>query len=286
MDTKSQIEIRLLAETDIAAAMRLTELERWNQTERDWHRLLKLGPDGCFAAWLDGRLVGTVTTTTYGRELAWIGMVLVAPEYRRHGIATQLMSAGIDYLRSAGIATVKLDATPSGRPIYEALGFVSEGLIERWETVAPIRPLKGCRSLDAAMRRQMYELDRRAFGANRASLLDLLIADSWVAPLAVTTSDGQLKGYALARRGTAAVYVGPVIAQDEATSVTLLDGMLGQLEGKKIYLDFHAGCETTSDALRALGLVRQRKLIRMRYGRGSEAVTSPLVLAIAGPEIG
>src|SRR5882762_9850694 len=173
MDTRSQIEIQLLAETDIAAAMRLTELERWNQTERDWRRLLKLEPDGCFAAWLDGRLVATVTTTTYGRELAWIGMLLVALEYRRHGIATQLMSAAMEYLRAAGIATVKLDATPAGRPVYEAMGFVSEGLIERWETVAQIRPARGCRSLDAAMRAQMHALDRRAFGADRASLLDL-----------------------------------------------------------------------------------------------------------------
>src|SRR5689334_22523272 len=106
--------IRLLDERDIPAAMRLKELARWNQTESDWRRLLQLEPRGCFGATLDGRLVGTTTAITYGDELAWIGMVLVDPEYRRRRIATRLMQAALDYL-SGRVALVKLDATPDGR---------------------------------------------------------------------------------------------------------------------------------------------------------------------------
>jgi hypothetical protein len=83
MRDDDRIEVRPLGEGGLAAAMRLKELARWNQTEADWRRLLRLEPRGCFAAWLDGRIVATTTTTTYGRELAWIGMVLVDPEYRR-----------------------------------------------------------------------------------------------------------------------------------------------------------------------------------------------------------
>ncbi|HZN10525.1 MAG TPA: GNAT family N-acetyltransferase, partial [Blastocatellia bacterium] len=111
MSTDQTIEIRPLAERDIEAAMRLKELAGWNQTEADWRRLLGLAPGGCFAAWADGRLVATTTTTAYGQELAWIGMVLVDPEYRRRGIATALMRAALDHLQGAGVATIKLDAT-------------------------------------------------------------------------------------------------------------------------------------------------------------------------------
>src|ERR1041385_2237710 len=102
------IEIRLLFESDIPAAMRLKEAAGWNQTEDDWHRLLLLEPNGCFGAGKDGALVGTTTTTTYGSELAWIGMVLVDPEYRRHGIAARLMSVALDYL-DGKVETIKLD---------------------------------------------------------------------------------------------------------------------------------------------------------------------------------
>src|SRR5687768_12575174 len=103
-----KLEIRQLTENDLAAAMRLKELAHWNQTESDWRRLLRLEPSGCFAGLLNGRIIASLTTTTYGKELAWIGMVIVDPEYRRQGIATQLMRAGLDYLKEQGIATVKL----------------------------------------------------------------------------------------------------------------------------------------------------------------------------------
>ena len=74
--------------------MKLKEAAGWNQTEADWRRLIKLEPNGCFAAIENDRLVGTTTTTTYGDELAWIGMVLVDPQHRRRGIATQVNRDG------------------------------------------------------------------------------------------------------------------------------------------------------------------------------------------------
>ena len=37
-------------------------------------------------------------------------MVLVDPQHRRQGIATQLMNVALDYLKTR-VATVKLDAT-------------------------------------------------------------------------------------------------------------------------------------------------------------------------------
>src|SRR6185436_6961512 len=113
-------------ESDIPAALRLKELAHWNQTENDWLRLLRLEPSGCFCATIDGEVVATTTTTTYGHELAWIGMVLVDPTCRQMGIATRLMQVAMEYLSKAGIMTIKLDATPAGRGVYEKLGFKEE----------------------------------------------------------------------------------------------------------------------------------------------------------------
>src|SRR5689334_13481661 len=96
--TKDGLEIRRLSQGDIPAAMRLKELAGWNQSDRDWQRLIELEPEGCFAAWVGDHMVATTTTTTYGQALAWVGMVLVAPEYRRLGIATSLMRQALGYL--------------------------------------------------------------------------------------------------------------------------------------------------------------------------------------------
>lgn len=287
MRRDEQIEIRLLAAEDIPAAMRLKNLARWNQTEDDWRRLLALEPRGCFAATLGGRVVGTTTTTRYGRDLAWVGMVLVDPDHRRQGIATRLMRAALDYLRGEKVATVKLDATPDGRSVYENLGFEFELLIERWSGVVRGAATSAARTtLQSASLPAVFALDRHAFGADRSELLELLVRDACLAPLTIGGPGGQLKGYTLARRGTAATYVGPVVATDAASAAALVDGVIDQLAGAEVYVDVNTTFETGARALAARGFVKQRDLIRMRCGAKSDAGTSASVFAIAGPEVG
>jgi predicted N-acetyltransferase YhbS len=280
-----QIEVRLLRESDIPAALRLKELAQWNQTENDWLRLLHLEPNGCFCATIDGDVVATTTTTTYRHELAWIGMVLVDPKRRQLGIATKLMNVAIEYLSKAGVTTVKLDATPAGRSLYENLGFKDESLIERWEGIAGTRAVT-CSTLDTAARGEALVLDRHAFGAERSKLIEMLIEDCYVTPLVATAADGQLTGYALARQGSAAVYVGPLLATDTGAATTLLDGLLTQMSGQRVYIDMNTGFEGGRKILTERGMVKQRDLIRMSYGKESKAGSSPSIFAIAGPEIG
>lgn len=282
----ARVEIRSLTERDLPAAMRLKELARWNQTEKDWRRLLRLEPQGCFVACRDNRVVATITTITYGPVLAWIGMVIVDPEFRRRGIAAGLMRTALDYLQRTGIATVKLDATPDGRFVYEGLGFCSELLIERWEGVARSVEKRKCASLDEETWPEVLALDGLAFGADRSRLLDSLVKDSCAQPLILSAPDGRLRGYALARAGSAASYLGPLVAIDKQAFEALLDGMLGQLPGQEVYMDFNTGSVADTEALVKRGFTKQRDLVRMRYGQENLAGTSAFVCAIAGPEVG
>jgi GNAT superfamily N-acetyltransferase len=139
------IAIRVLRETDLASAFDLERRERWNQTTADWQRLLRLDPRGAFAA-LDGeRLVGTVTTITYGRALAWIGMMLVAEAFRGRRIGNRLMRAALGYCTARGVATVKLDATPAGRPYTRA--WASSRKTRSRGGVGPLRVTAGPRRI-------------------------------------------------------------------------------------------------------------------------------------------
>ncbi|MGI9168506.1 MAG: GNAT family N-acetyltransferase [Pyrinomonadaceae bacterium] len=285
MQNAGQIEIRLLREADIPAALQLKELARWNQTESDWRRLLRLEPSGCFCATVQGRVVGTTTTTTYGRDLAWIGMVLVDPDYRRLGIATRIMHVALDYLTEAGVLTVKLDATPDGRPVYEKLGFKVESLVERWTGVAE-GLASDCRAIGLSAIDEALVFDRRAFIADRSQLIEMLVEDVYVPPLVTRSRNDRLTGYALTRRGTAAAYIGPLVATTPDAATSLVDGMCNQLAGQRLYIDLNTDFETGREVLTARGFVKQRDLIRMCYGETSEAGTSPSIFAIAGPEYG
>ncbi len=90
---------------DVDAAMQLVAAAGWNQTPADWRRVIAYQPPGCFKAVLDGRLVGTVTSTSYGQRLAWIGMMLVDPSMRRQGIGRSLMQRVVAWLESQPVET-------------------------------------------------------------------------------------------------------------------------------------------------------------------------------------
>jgi predicted N-acetyltransferase YhbS len=111
--------LRRMTEADLPGADELRRLAGWNQTAEEWRRSLSLEPEGCFVALQDGKVAGTVTTITYGRALAWIGMMLVHPDHRGRGIGTGLMQQALKYLQDRGVKCIKLDATPAGQPLYE-----------------------------------------------------------------------------------------------------------------------------------------------------------------------
>ena len=264
--------------------MRLKEAAGWNQTEDDWRRLLSLEPDGCFCVIKDGVLVGTTTTTRYGKDLAWIGMVLVAPEHRRQGIAAQLMNVALDYL-SGKVGTIKLDATAAGKPVYEKFGFQVESVVERWIGTAKASHTETPRVFDRDAVHDLLALDRVAFNADRSKLLERLIGAASVRPVLLRAADGTLSGYALARQGTKADYVGPAVTTDPRQVESLLDQALSLLPGRRVYIDFNTESGAGTNLLSDRGFVKERDFIRMVKG-GPGKKTSPLVIAIAGPEIG
>jgi GNAT superfamily N-acetyltransferase len=245
---------------------------------------LALEPNGCFAAVKGGRLIGTTTTTTYGNELAWIGMVLVDPKEQRQGIATRLLNVALDYLNGKA-ATVKLDATAQGQPVYQRLGFEVESVLERWSGTSNARNARSSKVWDEDGIHEVLALDHLAFATDRSKLLKKLIDDPCVPPVLLRATDGTLSGYALARRGTNADYVGPVVAKSSQDIQPLLDEVLSKLPERRVYIDLNTECSASTTLLADRGFVKERDLVRMVKG-GPGSKTSPLVVAIAGPEIG
>lgn len=54
---------------------------------------------------------------------AWIQNMYVVPEFRRRGIAREIMRTLINWCRAQGFHSVNLHASADGRRLYEELGF-------------------------------------------------------------------------------------------------------------------------------------------------------------------
>ena len=61
---------------------------------------------------------------------------MVHPDHRGGGIGRRLMEQALEHLSGRRVVSMKLDATPAGKPLYEKLGFITELVIQRWEGVA------------------------------------------------------------------------------------------------------------------------------------------------------
>src|SRR5262249_54204927 len=124
--------IRVLTPADVPRTLEFSSLAGWNQTAADWTLLLSLAPETCFGIEVENTLAATATLFCYGIALGWVGMVLTHPDFRRRGLATQLLRHLLTIADKRAIRTVKLDATEMGEPLYSSLGFVPEQRVERW----------------------------------------------------------------------------------------------------------------------------------------------------------
>jgi GNAT superfamily N-acetyltransferase len=231
----------------------------WNQTPEDWRRILRLEPAGAFGIECDGRIATTATTLCYGRELAWIGMVLTHRDYQRRGFARQLMEASLDYAAARGVACVKLDATDMGRPLYASLGFVDEQPIERWvREPAPAISTMPAWTFD-------FELDREAFGCDRRPFIESL-------------------GCGFERAGTRARYFGPLVSRDATAAERVIRQAITSHDGAWFW-DLLPAHPHAARIAASLGFTPVRKLMRMV--RGADISTNDsLVYAIGGFEAG
>ena len=126
--------------SDIPAGLRLCRAAGWNQLESDWRCFLELNQEGCCVveanqAGSDNGVAGTVATLRFEKKFSWVSMVLVDPAMRHRGIGSLLLRAALRLLED--METVRLDATPAGKMVYDKFGFVDEYCLTRMKALHP-----------------------------------------------------------------------------------------------------------------------------------------------------
>jgi GNAT superfamily N-acetyltransferase len=270
------IDIQQLRSDYIDDGLGLCRIAGWNQIRADWERLLELNPTGCYAAESEGRIIGTVTSTHFGKSLAWIGMMLVHPDFRRRGIASQFIQSCLKHLEQAGIPCARLDATPTGARVYEKLGFVPEWEIRRWQREPRSDDLQPAVNL-SSLTSDHLTLDYLAFGADRTELLNRLRSDSHLVRAKAA--------YGMLRSGHLADYLGPVVAASVDQAAFVIE-QLCEVTNRKIFWDVPVPNAAAVSLARSLGFKPCRDLLRMRKGDCANPADVQLQFAIAGPSTG
>ena len=268
----------------IAGCFALSKAAKWNQNEADWRLMLDIG-HGWGLSLADGTLIASTLVLPYG-AFAWISMVLVHPEHRRHGHATRLLRVALADLRDRGLTPI-LDATPAGREVYRQEGFRDTWTFKRYQktgtdhvlnsgTEPELPPAATDRSSGSVPE---FRLDRKAFGADRSRLLRALAARLPQAALS------RPNGFVLGREGREANQIGPLVARDEETAMALLQSALAAVPAP-VYVDAVDHAPRMQEWLQEQGFDFQRPFTRMVHGGERAPGNEKLVYLVAGPELG
>src|SRR5262249_51166260 len=139
-------------------------------------------------------------------------------------------------------STIKLDATPEGRPLYEKMGFVAEYEIERWTLRRTITDAdiidrhSPQQALPGSLPGWILETDREAFGADRTFLLESLHHSAPEFTLELRNND-VLQGYAFGRRGLFADHLGPWMTKNSSSAQEVLHAFLARSTRETLVVD-------------------------------------------------
>lgn len=290
MSNKEPIEFQMrpMEQKDIPAGMRLKEIAKWNQLEQDWELFLESSQTGSLVAEYKGKIVGTVTSVNYGKRFSWLGMLLVDPSIRRMGLGTKLLTEAMRL--SADYGTIRLDATPAGKLVYDTLGYQDEFYLSRYEIekcdIANFpEPENRCHKMTQNDIEQVIDFDQEIFGAPRSKILKALLrmgsSYAWI-----LRSGDHLTGYCLGRPGSNFEQIGPIVANDFDTASCLLMHALRECHGKAVILDILDDQKDFRSLAEKIGFSIQRPFIRMYLGEHPYRGLPEYQYTIAGPEIG
>ncbi|MEV7009062.1 GNAT family N-acetyltransferase [Streptosporangium sp. NPDC051022] len=218
-------EIRELTPGDLEACLEVAADRGWDREERKWRFLLECGR-GYGLVDSGGELLATAVLTRYGTRTAAISMVLVASRYARRGLGRRLVG---HVAERAGGATVFLNATEMGRPLYERLGFRVTSAVTMHLGTFTGKPSE--RSRPAVPRDLMAtaDLDAEVVGADRAALL--VRYAGFAEQIRVIDDGGRVTGYAGMWRNVHNTVIGPVIAANLADARALIADLAAQAGG-------------------------------------------------------
>ncbi|MCX2179134.1 GNAT family N-acetyltransferase [Streptomyces sp. SKN60] len=246
-----RLPIRRLGPDDLLACADLSENRGWPREEHKWGLLLAAGVGHGIADPSGKGLLAVCVVTSYGPELAAIGMVLVAERYARQGVGRRLMR---HVLAEAGDTPLSLYATSNGQPLYEELGFTEVARAEMLRgrfTAAEPAPERSVRPATAEDVQQVLRLDHEIFGADRTHLITRLPA--FADHLRVAEQDGEITGFAALWPNMETHVIGPVIARDTGTAQALIASLAAATD-RPLRTDIDTGHSALVTWLKANGL--------------------------------
>lgn len=279
-------ETRLVAlsDHDLGALHTLTVSVNWPHRPQDIRLLQEVGSGFLVRDEIDRPLASGFHFRM--GDFATIGMMITLPRLQALGAGSWMLE---QVLEDAGAAGYLLNSTRRGYALYEKAGFRVVRNIHQHQGIAGAARLPAdaaggsFRDLGAGDRAAVLALDRAAFGADRAVILERLLDH---ATGRVAVDRGQVTGFALMRTFGQGRVIGPIICADEATAIGLIAPLIRQAEGTHLRVDVPAQYAALGGFLHAAGLGIFDRVIEMTKGKAPQRGRDVHVMGLAAHAFG
>lgn len=148
-------------------------------------------------------------------KIGWLANIIIKENYRGIGLGFKMTKFLVDFLDSKGCETQLLIATELGEPVYRKIGFKKITDYQCFDTEREIsfNYSNAIRKLNYSDLKNVYELDKKVNGENRAHLIDKFYETG----LGYFNTNKELLGFYLPDFGR-----GLVLSQDKESGIELL----------------------------------------------------------------
>ncbi|TSD87436.1 GNAT family N-acetyltransferase [Mycobacterium sp. KBS0706] len=227
----------------------------------------------------DGALRAGAAMVDYGR-VAYLGVVGTDPAMQGRGFGRRIVETALAPVPADRI--ILLDASPSGAPLYETLGFVDVDASVVLEAKGPVEapPVPGLAPMAEADLPAVAAYDAAVFGADRTTGLTALFREHPAGM--VCRHDGRVAGYGLRHPDR----IGPVLAEDQDTAAALVAALSVLGPAGPMTITVPSSHAAMLDHLHRSGVPELRRLRHMRRGGDRHPSDRGRIAAMASFHLG
>jgi len=275
-------DIKTMTKDDLESVYKIVDSQHWGYFEYDITRMIDFDPRGNFIVYADNKPIGVLFSSIHA-DFAFIGPVIVDPDYRGHKLGKALMDHAIEYLEKRGVTSMELDSVFPAATLYRRHGFMDKYVSYRYRGFIAVSSEVIPEFLKPDQVDEMIEFDKKLTGLNREKHLRKLAAD-FPDSILITRKD-KLQGYALVRpRKGDQFWIGPMVAEDDFTGKMLFHSVINNHVGKVLSLGVPETNRFMIDSVKTRGFIHTIPALRMFRGKRLEYEQN--VYSIMAPEKG
>ena len=277
--------VRPMQRAELALALDWAAREGWNPGVHDADAFFAADPEGFLLAELGGAPVGCIGAVSYARRFGVVGLAIVEPRWRGHGVGRSLWQRALARLEGLPIG---LDGAPSQQEHYRRSGFEFAWRNVRYAGVARADGIDaaGTVALAAIPFAEVLADDLRVFPAPRPAFLR-----AWLdLPDAIGFTQRYEEGghfvCVVVRHYRVCFRIAPLVAGNAGAAQALFRALCRRLPaGEPIELDVPQPNAAAVALAEAAGLAPVCETVRMYAGRVTP-IEVDRVYGVASLELG